>query len=255
MNPLKRILARLKSRLGVLKDLILPTPPPEPTLPPIEDLLPKGQIRAKARQTAEKEADLRAIWAISNAINNPDDFTAQEGRRQAIEYLTRSQALKGKGSLQDFNRERIARRWIKSDLATEKGQEERKKKALDQFNANMNINLTEDTYDTMKSIMDSPAFQKALDRSGEFYKLLYGAVGDAIDQDADPQRIEQTLDMFVRGSLDDYELFTDIMDINGGDFNRMYMDITGYSDTAIGAGLSQEAIREGVSSIIEDYLA
>ena len=101
-------------------------------------------LRQQARKNAEMEADQRALWAIQHAIENPDDLTAQQGRKKAIEYLNRAKELSGKGDLQDWNRQLIAERYIKSELSSEAGQAARKEAQLRQFNLNFGLDITPD---------------------------------------------------------------------------------------------------------------
>ena len=179
------------------------------------------EIRHRAMMNAEQEATNRALDMIRYAMENPDDNTAQLAKNKAIEYLNRNKELQGKGDLQDWNRQQIAERWIQSDLSSVEGQAARKEKQLDQFNKNMGTTLNQDTWKTTESIINTPAFQKQLELLGGQYKLLYETVGDAVEKNVDPVRIEKTLDLYTAVGADDYELFSEIMSMDA-DYFKMF---------------------------------
>ena len=228
MNPFKRIGAGIAAgfqragaavRKAAARIFPKRVQAPEPRTAPQE---PKSVIRERARKAAEQEAYERALWAIQNGMQNPDSEIAQRGKDKAIEYLNRSKELTGGGKRQDWNRQIAAEKWIRSDLSSAAGQEERFKKGLEQMNRNLNIHLTPETYDTLKNMTETEAFKKLNEQYSMFYKDIYGAVADEVDTGADPARIEQTLDLFSRVGIDDFEAFSDIVNLDPENYGLFY---------------------------------
>lgn len=251
MNPFKRIGAGIAAgfqragaavRQAVRRILPKRTKAPEAETPTAT----KSAIREKARQKAEQEAYDRALWAIQNAMQNPDDLTAQLAKDKAIEYLNRSKDLSKRGSLQDANRETIARRWIESELSSKEGQEARFNRQLDTFNNNFNIKLTRDTYKTMKAIMDTPSFKKLLEQNRGMYELIFGTVGDQVEAGVDPKRIEQTLEVFSRFGMDSFETFKDITDLPTESYRDLMEDINLLEESAFFDEYDRREAFEGV---------
>jgi hypothetical protein len=178
--------------------------------------------RQKIRLDLEEKARQRAIWAIDNYQQNPDSYVAKLARDQAQQYLNRSAALAGKGPLQDWNRQKMAERWIDSDYSTETGQTAMSERMLQTFNANFGMDLTPEVYEnTMKGIINSDTFQKALDINRNLYAVIFGMVGDEASAGTDARRIEQTLDLFNRSGVNTYEYFKDIAGLNSNLFNEL----------------------------------
>ena len=210
------------------------------------------QTRHQAMLSAEQEATQKALDVIQHALLHPEDATAQLGKNKAIEYLNRNKELTGKGSLQDWNRQMIAERWLKSDLSSVSGQADRKQKQLDQFNHNFGTDLTAMDWVTMDKLIASPAFQKQKELLGQQYQLVFEAVGDAVEQGKDPVRIEQTLELYTQIGADDYELFTNILDMDDADFTGFYEDAM----IKIGeqqSGLEAYEVNQGLSNIFDKY--
>ena len=224
MNPFKRIGAGFqRAGAAIRKTIARLIPPKEPDIGIInEPLEPKSVAREKKRKAAEIEAYERAIWAIQYGMQNPDNETAQMGKDKAIEYLNRSKELSGKGKRQDWNRQIAAEKWIRSDLSSEAGQRKRFEKGLAQMNRNLNIHLTPETYDTLKNMTETEAFKKLREQYSMFYKDIYGAVADEVDTGTDPKRIEQTLDLFARVGIDDFEAFSDIVNLDPENYGLFY---------------------------------
>lgn len=216
MNIFKRIGAGLRAGVKSIMEKIRPAR----SIVQKQEPAPEARaLRQQARKNAEMEADQRALWAIQHAIKNPEDLTAQQGRKKAIEYLNRAKELSGKGDLQDWNRQLIAERYIKSELSSEAGQAARKEAQLKQFNLNFGLDITPDQWYTMDKLIASPAFQKQKELLSKQYKVVFEAVGDAVEEGVDPVRIEQTLDLYTQIGADDYELFSDIVKMDSADFN------------------------------------
>lgn len=208
-------------------------------------------LRRKAMLSAEAEATQKALEVIAHAMQNPEDATAQLAKNKAIEYLNRNKELQGKGDLQDWNREQIAQRWIKSDLSSVTGQEERKQKQLDQFNANFGLDLSPEEWLTMDKMIASPAFQKQKELLGQQYRVVFEAVGDAVEEGANPVRIEQSLNLYTTLGADDYDLFSDITKMDAADFTDFYKEAM----TKIGETDRQEPyeINDALWSLAEKY--
>lgn len=182
-------------------------------------------IRKQAREIAEQEANERALWAIRNAMEHPDDATARIARDKAIMYLDKMRDLSGKGSLQDWNRQQAAERWIRDQYSSAEGQAEKKRNSLEQMNANLNINLTENTYETLKQLTESTSFKKTMEQAAQNYKLVYGAVADEVENGMDPRRIEQTLELFSRVGMDNFEAFSDIVNLDQENYTLFYESV------------------------------
>lgn len=176
------------------------------------------------RQNAEIEAFKAAQWAIDNARRNPSDLIAQQAASKAQEYLSRSAALAGKGQLQDWNRLKMAERFTESGYASKKGQAAIASARLQTFNANFGFNLSAAQYNTMRGMIHSPAFQKVLEANRNFYMDIYGMVGDEVEAGTDPVRIEQSLDLFARGNVDNFEDFAEIVQLPEEDFHNLYTE-------------------------------
>lgn len=243
--------AKHTSLISRIAGAIRPKKPKEEP-PKVEVSLSKSEKRRASMLSAEAEATKRALEVIQYAMENPDDATARQGKQKAIEYLNRNKELEGKGRLQDANRETIAERWIASDLSSIEGQERRKARQLEQFNRNFGLNLTEDTWDTMDRIMETPAFQKQKELLGFQYELLFEAVGDAIEKNVDPVRIEQLLDLYTNIGADDYELFSEIVNLSTEDFTSLYEAAT----IKIGETSNMETYEanEALWGIVNNYL-
>lgn len=173
---------------------------------------------------AEIEAYKRALWAIDQGIQNPENGVAQVGMDKAREYLNRSAALAGKGKLQNWNRQQMAQRWIESDYSSKVGQEDLQDRKLDTFNANFGINLSKSQYNAMRGMIHSPAFQKLLEMHRNMYREIYNMVGEAIEKGTDPVRIEQTLDVYVRSGVGNFEDFAGIIQLSSEDFHNFYTE-------------------------------
>lgn len=176
------------------------------------------------RQNAEIEAFKAAQWAIDNARRNPSDLIAQQAASKAQEYLSRSAALAGKGQLQDWNRLKMAERFTESGYASKKGQAAIASARLQTFNANFGFNLSASQYNTMRGMIHSPAFQKVLEANRNFYMDIYGMVGDQVEAGTDPVRIEQSLDLFAKGNVDNFEDFAEIVQLPEEDFHNLYTE-------------------------------
>lgn len=174
------------------------------------------------RQSAEIEAFKAAQWAIDHARQNPNDFIAQQAASKAQEYLSRSAALAGKGPLQDWNRLKMAERFTESGYASKKGQAAIADAKLKTFNTNFGFNISPSQYNTMRGLIHAPAFQKVLEANRNLYLEIYGKVGDQVEVGTDPVRIEQTLDLFAKGNVDNFEDFPEIVQLPAEDFNNLY---------------------------------
>lgn len=237
-----RIMEKIRSEKAIVSEQLQETP---------REYVTGKEIRRKAMLSAEAEATQKALDVIAHAMQNPDDATAQLAKNKAIEYLNRNKELQGKGDLQDWNREQIAQRWIKSDLSSVTGQEQRKQKQLDQFNANFGLDLTAEEWQTMDKLIASPAFQKQKELLGQQYRIVFEAVGDAVEKGADPVRIEQSLNLYTTLGADDYELFSDITKMDAAGFTDFYEEAIakiGESDR-----LEPYEINDALWSLAEKY--
>ena len=103
----------------------------------------------------------------------------------------------------------------------------------------------------MDKLIASPAFQKQKELLSKQYKVVFEAVGDAVEEGVDPVRIEQTLDLYTQIGADDYELFSDIVKMDAADFNDFQQEAM----TKIGeqSGLEAYEINEGLWNLANKY--
>lgn len=189
----------------------------------LEEPQPKSVIRSKIARQKEAEAYERALWAIRNGMENPESTMAMRGQQKAIEYLNRSKELQGKGSRQDWSRQEAAEKFIRDPYSSAAGQKQMFDDRLQRMNANLNLHLTEESYETLKMIRDSESFQKIAERKQAYgnspiLEELYGNIADAVEEGIAPERIEQTLDMFNLVGSDDFEVFNSISRLSTEDF-------------------------------------
>lgn len=227
MNPFKRIFENARAAAGkaaaAVKNLFRRKPETAPQEPPKSP----QQIRQEKRINAETEAQRRALWAIQNAINKPDDRTAQNARRQAIEYLSRAEHLKGKGTLQDWNRQKIAERFIESDYSTATGQEEIKRKKLETFNQNFGFDLTRGEAKKVSEIMETSSYKKLLEKNKEMYDVIIQGIGDAIDNRVDPLRIEGFLSILEKVDMVlQFDDFSKVLQLSDNEYKRFNKEAT-----------------------------
>lgn len=218
MGILKRIRTGAQQAVAKVKSLFTRKPkqaaPPPPKTP--------RQKREADRISAESEANKRAIWAIQNAMQNPQDKTAQEGRRKAVEYLSRQERLKKNGPLQDWNRTQMAERWNRSELSTQEGQQARKDRKLDIFNSNFNMDLSQEQADTVADLMETDSYQQLCETYRGIYGDIIQAMGEAIEEGTDPQRLQSSLQLFVDYGLEpDFDTFKQVLDLPSEDYYLM----------------------------------
>jgi hypothetical protein len=85
----------------------------------------------------------------------------------------------------------------------------------------MGTKLNEDTWKTMEKIMATPAFQKVI----EIYippSEIMEIVADAVESQADPVRIEQTLELYTTLGADEFELFSDLVRMEPENYKDFY---------------------------------
>lgn len=206
-------------------------------------------IREKKRKEVEWEAQERALNMIRYGMENPDDDMAQTGKDKAIEYLNRVKELSGQGKNKDFQRIKAAERWNESYLSSEEGQRKRFAEGLLQMNANLDINLTPERYKTLKDLAKTDAFKKLKEIYASYYKEIYGAVAEEVENRVDPVRIEQTLDLFRLVGMNDFEVFTDIVNMDTQDYGK-FMEETKYLYKIIPEG---DNISDAFNEIVKSY--
>lgn len=228
MGILKRITAALGRATSRIKKVFQrrPAPMPQPQT--------KGQARQAAREKAEDRATKQALWAIQNAAEHPEDRTAQAGRKKAVEYLSRAERLKGKGKLQDANRQRMAERWLESDLSNASGQQDRKARRLQTFNENFNMDLNEDQAKIVTDLMESDSYNKLIETYRGIYRELISAIGEAVANNIDPLNIEKALTLFQENELQpDFDTFSKVLDLSDEDFNVLAAEMDFYTAESI----------------------
>lgn len=256
-NPLKnvgvKILQSFKTAVNKLTQVRAKRPKAAPAPAPITAPAKTGK---QARvESAEDQATRRALWAIENALLHPEDRTAQEGRRKAIEYLSRAENLKKKGKLQDWNREKMAERWITSDLATQAGQRERKDKKLEIFNQNFNIDLTQRQADTIAALMETDSYQQLAETYEGIYGELIQAMGEAIEDQTDPHQIERTLNLFLQNDIEpEFDTFRRVLDLPVDEFNALEADLYLQHESLFYQNDDEYGQRERKEALIGKYI-
>ena len=215
------------------------------TAPPPAPEKTKKEIRRELREEKEGEAEATAIRMIQYAAEHPDDRSAREARRQAVEYLRRSQGLMGKGDLQDKNREELAKKYLEKGLSTPEKVENRKAEKLAQFNQNFGLNLTPENWDTMDKLMESTSFKKILEQNREKYLEFIAMVGDAVENSVNPVRIESALDIWQRADLPiEFDDFAAIVQLPPYEYIDFLNDMEGVIEDDLPKGWENDAKEE-----------
>lgn len=227
-NPFKRIGSALSSAAAAIGSAaskvfsIFKQKAPEPSVP---------KSRKQLREDAESRATRQALWAIENAVKNPTDKTAQEGRKKAVEYLSRAEQLKKHGKLQDWNRQQMAERWLRSDLSSAEGQQGRKDKKLEIFNSNFNLDMNEEQAEMLADLMDTDSYKQLAETYQGIYGDIVQAMGEAIENGTDPERVERTLNLFLSSGVQpEFDTFSKVIDLSTEDFFSLEQDLTFYAE-------------------------
>ena len=255
-NPIKNIGVRMIESFNTAVKKIThvrakrEAPAPAPQIP----ALPK-KTRTERTQSAEQTATEKALWAIQNAMQNPTDKTAQEGRRKAIEYLYRAEQLKGKGKLQEWNREKMAQRWSESDLASSTGQQERKDRKLEIFNQNFNMDLNREQADMIGALMETDTYQQLCESYEGIYGDIIQAMGEAIEDQTDPKQIERTLNLFLQNDIQpEFDTFRKVLDLSIDDFASLEADLYTEKNSMFYQNDDDFGQGQRISSIIGKYI-
>lgn len=214
-------------------------------LEPKEEPLPKTGREADALKAA--------IDMIIKASEHSGDPTYDKAREEALVYINKSQNLTNKGATQTGNRRYIADRYLKSELSTAEGVEQRKERMLETFNANFGFDLTRDQADTVGQLMKSDSFKKLMEQYREKYDIIIGMVGDNIELGADPVRIEQQLDLWQQVGMEpDFSVFQNVTALDNEDFQALREEILIYNEESIYADDYQR--QEDVGAILGRYI-
>lgn len=214
-------------------------------LEPKEQPLPKTGNEAQALKAA--------IDMIIKASEHTGDPTYDKAREEALVYINKSQNLTNKGATQTGNRRYIADRYLKSELSTAEGVEQRKDRMLETFNANFGFDLTRQQADTVGQLMKSDSFKKLMEQYREKYDIIIGMVGDNIELGADPVRIEQQLDLWQQVGIEpDFSAFQNVTALDNEDFQALREDLLIYNEESIYADDYQR--REDMEAIMGRYI-
>ena len=214
-------------------------------------LVPKEEPLPKTGR--EADALKAAIDMIIKASEHTGDPTYDKAREEALVYINKSQNLTNKGATQTGNRRYIADRYLKSELSTAEGVEQRKERLLEAFNANFGFDLTRDQADTVGQLMKSDSFKKLMEQYREKYDIIIGMVGDNIELGADPVRIEQQLDLWQQVGMDpDFSAFQNVTALDNEDFQALREELLIYNEETIYADDYQR--REDVGAIMGRYI-
>lgn len=214
-------------------------------LEPKEEPLPKTGREADALKAA--------IDMIIKASEHTGDPTYDKAREEALVYINKSQNLTNKGATQTGNRRYIADRYLKSELSTAAGVEQRKERMLETFNANFGFDLSREQADTVGQLMKSDSFKKLMEQYREKYDIIIGMVGDNIELGADPVRIEQQLDLWQQVGMEpDFAAFQNVTALDNEDFQALREDLLIYNEESIYADDYQR--QEDVGAILGRYI-
>lgn len=235
-EPKQRWLTRLQNFFAPKEEKQILEPKVEP--------LPKG---------SEADALRAAVDMIIKASEHTGDPTYDKAREEALVYINKSQNLTNKGATQSGNRRYIADRYLKSELSTPAGVEQRKERMLDTFNANFGFDLTREQADTVGQLMKSDSFKKLMEQYREKYDIIIGMVGDNIELGADPVRIEQQLDLWQQVGMEpDFSVFQNVTALDMEDFQTLREDLLIYNEESIYADDYQR--REDIDAILGRYV-
>lgn len=201
----------------------------------------------------EADALRAAIDMIIKASEHTGDPTYDKAREEALVYINKSQNLTNKGATQSGNRRYIADRYLKSELSTAQGVEQRKERMLETFNANFGFDLTRDQADTVGQLMKSDSFKKLMEQYREKYDIIIGMVGDNIELGADPVRIEQQLDLWQQVGIEpDFSVFQNVTALDTEDFQALREEMLIYNEESVYADDYQR--QEDINAILGRYV-
>ena len=205
-----------------------PAAPPEPPKP--AEAPPIAAPSAPEYKSKEIEAMQRAMRLLMDAEEHPDDATWNAARHAALLYINKSQKLLEKGKTQTGNRRTIAEQYIENQLSTAEGVRQRKADKLRVFNANFKFNLSEEQADVVGDLMDTPSFQKLLETYKEMYDVVIGMVGDEIEKNVDPVRVESAINLWYdNGLTPDFDDFAKVVALSDKDYTAMQESIAEYN--------------------------
>lgn len=207
--------------------------PKEPTPPPAPETVPdiKPAPAPPEYQTKEIEALRRAMDILIAAETHPDDATYNQARNAALLYINKSQKLADKGKTQTGNRRTIAEKYIENQLSSPEGIKQRKADKLRVFNSNFKFNLNEEQADIVGDIMETPSFQKLLETYKEMYDVIIGMVGDEIEKNIDPVRVENAINLWYENGLTpDFSDFSKVVALSDSDYRKMQETIQEYNE-------------------------
>lgn len=210
MNIFQRALNSLKRAAEKFTAAIVPKPtkPSAPYMP-------------------EAEALRRATEILITAEEHAGDAIYERARQEALTYINKSQRLAGLGKQQRGNRIRIAERYLKSELSSAAGIDDRKQRKLEIFNSNFGLDLSESQAQTVGKLMESTSFKKLMETFKERYDILIGMVGQQVEEGVDPERISAALDLWQGAGLDpDFTDFAKVTDLSNDDFLSLQEDLT-----------------------------
>jgi hypothetical protein len=227
-----------------LQNFFKPKEQPQILEPKVEPLPKTGN---------EAQALKAAIDMIIEASQHTGDPTYDKAREEALVYINKSQNLTNKGATQTGNRRYIADRYLKSELSTAEGVEQRKERMLETFNANFGFDLTRDQADTVGQLMKSDSFKKLMEQYREKYDVIIGMVGDNIELGADPVRIEQQLDLWQQVGIEpDFSAFQNVTALDNEDFQALREEMLIYNEETVYADDYQR--QEDINAILGRYV-
>ena len=221
--------------------------------PKVEKQILEPKVEPQPKTGREADALRAAIDMIIKASEHTGDPTYDKAREEALVYINKSQNLTNKGATQSGNRRYIADRYLKSELSTTEGVEQRKDRMLETFNANFGFDLSRDQADTVGQLMKSDSFKKLMEQYREKYDIIIGMVGDNIELGADPVRIEQELDLWqLVGMEPDFSIFQNVTALDTEEFQALREDLLIYNEESIYADDYQR--QEDINAIIGRYV-
>ena len=232
---------KVEPRQNLLQRIFKRKPAPQPEAPQL-------------RQQTEAEALRAAVEMLIQSEQHPGDATYEQARNAALVYINKSQKLAEKGDTQKGNRRIIAEKYLKKDISSPEGVEQRKRQKLDIFNANFGFDLTQDQADTVGQLMESDSFKKLMETYKERYDILIGMVGDQVELGVDPIRIEQMLDMWQQADIEpDFSEFANVAALSAEEFTSLREEIMLYNEENLTAeGYERQ---EDIQGIMGRYIS
>ena len=240
-----------------------PTPPRPKNLPgktpavtPSIDATAPAVSTADSFRNMEKDAMTAARRMIRNYREGNASPAEKRAYNKAIEYLNRRARLEKGGPFQDRNRMELARSYLGSGYTSAADLEKRVQKSLDTFNTNFGFNFTQETYENMGRLMDTPEFQKLKELYSTKYDALITMIGDAVESGKDPRKIYQALQIYETGKIPpDYQEFVQLVNLPDEELSEVADQVEEFSESRVFATADDVERLEKIQGIFGNYIS